>query len=425
MGTEHILSIGGVSCRELAETYGTPLMIYDQAEIERKLTSFRKHFVSDKLQTEVAYASKAFTCKALLQLVKAAGCSLDVVSGGELHCARGAGFPMEKVFFHGNNKPPAELSLILENGVGTVVLDNEMEAALLVEMAAEKLKVIDVLLRINPGVEAHTHQYIITANPDSKFGIYIGERQRIVDLLKLVQSSKFVHFKGFHAHIGSQIFDSQAFLSEIRTLAEFSKSIETELDLPVPFISLGGGFGAYYTEEDQPIPVEEICSLLVNACEEEAEKNALSLQKIIIEPGRSIVAEAGSTLYTVGFCKSNANKNYVFVDGGMADNIRPALYQAKYRCDVVTKADAPKTLTATVAGKCCESGDILIENASLPAVEPGDLLLVYTTGAYGYSMASNYNRLPRPAVVFAKDGQAKLVIRRETFEDLEHLELGL
>ena len=414
--------VGGVSCLQLAEKMGTPLQVYDQSLIERKLREYRTQFISDEFETGTVYASKAFLCGALLKLLKQEQFYLDVVSGGELYCAYKNEFPMERIVFHGNNKSQEELAQALNYGVGTVVLDNPEEAALLSVLAAEKRKRISVLLRVNPGIEAHTHKYIMTAHLDSKFGISIRKREEIVELLKKLQQDPYLDWKGLHSHIGSQIFDVQAFREEVRILAEFAESLEVENGLPVHTLDLGGGFAATYTEEDSPFSIEEGCRAILEAAKEEKDKRKLSLKRILIEPGRSLIAEAGSTLYRVGFRKQTENKRYIFVDGGMADNIRPALYEAKYNCDNISRPEAPKTVWTTVAGKCCESGDILIEDILLPETETGDLIRIYTTGAYGYSMASNYNRLPRPAVVFVKDGAAQCVLRRETFDDMDAYE---
>ena len=414
--------IGGVSCEALAEKMGTPLQIFDQEKIENRLQEYQTYFKSHRFETGVIYASKAFLCKAMLELLEEQNFCLDVVSGGELHCAKTSNFTMSRIFFHGNNKSQAELEQALEYGVGTVVLDNPEETELLISLAEEKRKRIDVLIRINPGIEAHTHKYIMTAHLDSKFGISIRKKEEIVNMIRSIEKSAFVNFEGIHAHIGSQIFDVQAFREEVRILAKFAEVLEKEDGIPVHTFDLGGGFAATYTAEDSPIPIQEACRAVLKACEEEADKRDLTLRRVFIEPGRSLIAEAGSTLYRIGFQKDTESKHYIFIDGGMADNIRPTLYQAKYNCDNISRLNEAKTVWTTVAGKCCESGDILIEDILLPPCENGNLLLVYTTGAYGYSMASNYNRLPRPAAVFVKNGNARCVLRRETFQDLEALE---
>ena len=416
-----VMQIGGVDLRRLAQKVGTPFLIYDETKVEQKLQAFRHHFAHPEFETQVVYAGKAFLCGKIVRMVHEAGCGLDVVSGGELAVALHAGMPAGHIVMHGNNKTPQELTAALEAGVGLIVLDNVQECRALAELAQRLQRHVNVLLRINPGVEAHTHEYIVTAHIDSKFGVSAADTKGWEAILKTVEASPWLHFRGLHAHIGSQIFEPQAFEAEIEALGALSKEMQ-EKGYPVGVWDLGGGFAAHYTEEDAPIPVEQVCKTILNACC--AQKAALSLdvQKVMIEPGRSIVGEAGTTVYTVGWFKSTPGKEYLFVDGGMADNIRPALYQAKYDCTAVDAPNTPADHTYTVAGKCCESGDILIEQAHLPEMKTGDLLAVHTTGAYCYSMSSNYNHLGRVPVVFAKDGRAELVIRRETAQDFVRLE---
>lgn len=419
---KNVLEISGVSVEQLANTCKTPLYIYDENKITAKLSQFHELFQSDEFDTEVLYASKAFTCKAMVELVGAYGLSLDVVSGGELYTAKQAAFPMDRVYFHGNNKSYEELQMALTYGVGTIVVDNAMECDMLLKAVRQSGKTVKTMLRVNPGVEAHTHKYIVTAHLDSKFGISIAKKDEIAAMIQTLTSVPQITFEGFHSHIGSQIFDKDAYVAEIETLAAFVYEMQNEYDIHINALNLGGGFAAYYTDEDHPIPLQDVCRTILNTCKEQKEKYQLPLKKIMIEPGRSIVAEAGSTLYRVGFQKQTENKKYIFVDGGMSDNIRPALYQAAYSCDIANRMNEEKCEKVTVAGKCCESGDILIEDVMLPKAQSNDLLILYTTGAYGYSMASNYNRLARPSVVFVKDGMARVVVKRESFEDLCNLE---
>lgn len=410
--------IGGVSCLELAKKVSTPLYIYDESKIEKQLKDFKAYFASDEIVCDVIYASKAFTCKAMVELVKQRDCSLDVVSGGELYVAKSVDFPMNRIYFHGNNKTLKELQMALDYGVGTIVLDNPMELDALLKLADEMKKEIHTLIRVNPGIEAHTHKYIVTAHIDSKFGISIQDKDTLVEMIRKMNQSEYVKFEGFHAHIGSQIFDMNAYVAEIETLMSFVNDLRNQYDISVTALNFGGGFAAYYTSADHPIPLKEVCSGIVETVLCEKQKYGLNIEKIMIEPGRSIVANAGSTIYEVGYIKKTKNKKYVFVDGGMSDNIRPALYQADYSCDIVNKIRDVKDELVCVAGKCCESGDILIEEIMLPKVTSGDILIIYTTGAYGYSMASNYNKLGKPAVVFAKDGKARIVVERENFENM-------
>lgn len=418
---ENILHIGGVSAEKLAASFGTPLMVYDEEILRKQLRDYQRFMKNETFSTRVMYAGKAFLCKAMAKLVHEEGASLDVVSGGELHCALAAGFPAKDIVFHGNNKTPEELRFALEAGIGTVVLDNLPECEALAELTKQTGTTVDVLLRVNPGVEAHTHKYIITAHPDSKFGVSAVRRDDLYAVLETAKKSGTLNFRGFHAHIGSQIFDKTAFAAEIEALASLAQEAE-QRGWPVEVLDLGGGFAARYTDEDAPIPIPEVCKTILETCTREAKERKLTLHEVWIEPGRSVAAEAGTTLYTVGWQKKTDHRQYVFVDGGMADNIRPALYEAQYSCDAATRMSEEKTQTYTIAGKCCESGDILIESAQLPPLKTGDLLAVYTTGAYCYSMASNYNHLGRPAVVFVRDGNVRCVLRRETPQDLLYLE---
>ena len=412
-----ILEIGGVSSDKLADVCGTPIFVYDQAELENQMQAYKRHFRSELFETEVIYASKAFTCQALLQLLKQNGFGLDVVSGGELYLADQADFPMEQVYLHGNNKTQSELEMALSLGCKTIVIDNIMECRRLIDIAEQMRKEVRTFIRINPGITAHTHKYIITGDLDSKFGVTLKEESLILEMISLINSSQYVDFDGFHVHIGSQIFDLRAYEALIERMVKFIKNLKIKHMIETKCLDLGGGFGVRYTEEDEPNSILEVCSRLINKCEAELKANGMQIKKIMIEPGRSIVAEAGSTLYRVGFMKDTPNKSYLFIDGGMTDNIRVALYDARYECDIANKMDLEKSNKYTIAGKCCESGDILIEDAMLPKAEQGDTLIVYVTGAYGYSMASNYNRMNKPAVVFVKDGKARVVIKGESYSD--------
>ena len=418
---DDVLQIGGVDLRRLARGVGTPLMVYDEGALRKRMAQYTRFFRHPTLETQVAYAGKAFLCSQMVKLVEEAGWWLDVVSGGELHCALQGGMPPGRILFHGNNKTPQELTAALEGGVGTVVVDNLPECRRLTALARGLRKPVNALVRVNPGVEAHTHQYIVTAHIDSKFGISVARKEELYEALAELGGCEYTTFQGFHAHIGSQIFDPQAFVAEIGQLAALSQEAEAR-GYPIPVWDLGGGFAARYTDEDAPIPIDQACRTILEACAREKADRSLSLAKVLIEPGRSVVGEAGTTVYTVGWLKSTPGREYLFVDGGMADNIRPALYQAKYRCTPVERPSAPPARTYTVAGKCCESGDILIQEAPLPVMKTGELLAVHTTGAYCYSMASNYNHLGRPPVVFVRDGKARLVLRREEPQDLLRLE---
>lgn len=417
------LQIGGVSCRSLADEFGTPLYVYDESKIISQAKAAVTNFASEKFVTQVVYASKAFSSKTLFRLLADEGLGFDVVSGGELYCAIKTGVDMSEVYFHGNNKSDEEIAMALDAGVGYFVIDNIMECDRLLAIAEKKKAGVKALLRINPGISAHTHEYIMTSKPDSKFGIYIENKEQIEAIVNKLAESDLIKLAGFHSHIGSQIVDSESFEKALGTMIGFLADMKTSLGLDGMELSIGGGFGIRYVEEDKPVSLGEMCANLVGYAEAALEKNGVSISKLITEPGRSMVGEAGYTLYTIGDMKKSGDKNYIFVDGGMSDNIRPALYDAEYTGSLPEKLSENAEITYCVAGKNCESGDILIHEIKLPKAEPGDLLAVYSTGAYGYSMASNYNRLGRPAVVFAKDGKAKLVMRRETYEDQYSLEV--
>lgn len=414
--------IGGVPISQLAQQYGTPLYVYDEQYLRDMLGTYQREFRSAEFETGVLYASKAFSCKAIIRLIEEYGFCLDVVSDGELVTAMQAGYDCKNIFFHGNNKTLNELNLAKQAGVGTIVVDNRMEAELIRTVYADAAEPVHTLLRVNPGIEAHTHQYIVTAHVDSKFGISFLNEEELIETIRILQSGNNVVFDGIHAHIGSQIFDGQAFAEEIRKLFAFAAHLKEDYDITIHTIDIGGGFAVRYTDADSPIPIGEVCRMILNTASEENRKLNGQIKRLLIEPGRSIVAEAGYTIYTVGGIKKTPNKTYLFVDGGMSDNIRPALYQAEYDAFLAGKENEPAETEYTVAGKCCESGDILIQKIRLPKAEPGDLLVMKTTGAYGYSMASHYNKLLLPAVVFAKDGTSRTVIRRETYEHMLSLE---
>ena len=412
-----VLKIGGVPVTELKERYGTPLYVYDEEKLLHQCRQYSQYFSCDAFDTEVLYASKAFSCIEMLRLVKNQGLSVDVVSMGELFTALKAGISPDRIYFHGNNKTLEEIRYALDNHVQKFIVDNLQEAYLLVEEMKTRDYVLHVLLRINPCIEAHTHAYIQTANIDSKFGIHLESISQIVDLIQTLKQSNHIVFDGFHAHIGSQIFEKEAFVKEIETMFSLIDTMQKK-GILCNTLNLGGGFAVHYTDEDQPIPISVFSSVILETCQKMQELYHTNIQKILIEPGRSIVAEAGSTLYTVGFIKKTPHKKYVFVDGGMSDNIRPSLYQAKYEADIVNHMDQKKTEIVCVAGKCCESGDILIDSIALSPCDSGDLLMVYSTGAYGFSMFNNYNRNLRPAVVFVKEGNSRLVVKRETLQEL-------
>ena len=412
------LNISGVGVSELKAQYGTPLYVYDENMLVNQCRTFINNFKSSKFNTEVLYASKAFSCLEVLRIASREGLGVDVVSLGEIHTAYKAGYNMKKAYFHGNNKTREELKYALEVGVGTIVIDNDYEYEMINEIVRESGNTVDVLLRINTGIDAHTHEYIKTAKDDSKFGYSVYD-ETIYDLIADINNQSNLNFVGFHSHIGSQIFEKTSFFEAVKVVMEFTKKVQERLGLTISVLNLGGGFGVYYTEEDRPFELAEFLREYIEVVERESDNFGLDLTKVVIEPGRSLTCNAGSTLYSVGGVKKTfAGREYVFVDGGMADNPRYALYKAKYEAMLANKMNEEADTTYTVAGKCCESGDMLVMDVKLPKAEQGNLLLVSSTGAYNYSMSSNYNRLPKLPVVFVKDGTSRLVVKGETLEDL-------
>lgn len=412
------LSISKVGVSELKAQYGTPLYVYDENMLVNQCRTFINNFKSSRFSTEVLYASKAFSCLEVLRIASREGLGVDVVSLGEIHTAYKAGYDMRRAYFHGNNKTREELQYALEVGVGTIVVDNDYEYEMINEIVRESGNTVDVLLRINTGIDAHTHEYIKTAKDDSKFGYSVYD-ETIYDLIADINNQSNLNFVGFHSHIGSQIFEKTSFFEAVKVVMEFTKKVQERLALTISVLNLGGGFGVYYTEEDRPFELAEFLREYIEVVERESDNFSLDLTKVVIEPGRSLTCNAGSTLYSVGGVKKTfAGREYVFVDGGMADNPRYALYKAKYEAMLANKMNEQADTTYTVAGKCCESGDMLVMDAKLPKAEQGDLLLVSSTGAYNYSMSSNYNRLPKLPVVFVKDGTSRLVVKGETLEDL-------
>ncbi len=418
------LTIGGVDVQDLAQRFGTPLYIMDEELIRQRCRAYVSAFREYYPNAEVAYASKAFLCTAMVALVEQEGLSLDVVSGGEIATAVKAGFPMERTYFHGNNKTPEELELALKVGVGRIIVDSVQELELLNRVAGDMGIIPKIYLRLTPGVSAHTHHYISTGQLDSKFGIPI-EMGLAMEATKKALALPYVALTGFHCHIGSQIFDLEGFRVAAGTMLRFIAAVREETGFEAGELNLGGGLGIRYTEEDAPTTPQALVKVLTEAVKVYCADYQLNLPKLVIEPGRSIVGEAGTTLYTIGTVKEIPGvRTYVSVDGGMGDNIRPALYQSEYDCVVANKLDSPAEKVVTVAGRYCESGDkLLVDTRVAVDVAPGDLLAVFATGAYNYSMASHYNRYPKPAVVFVRDGEADLVVRRESFEEMAAFDL--
>lgn len=419
------LEIGGVDTLDLAHQFGTPLYIFDVALIRQRARSFKNTFEKLGVKAQVAYASKAFSTIAMVQIAEEEGLSLDVVSGGELYTALEAGFPMKRVHFHGNNKSEEELAMAVDHRIGCVVIDNFYELGLLAAICEEKRTNINVLLRVTPGIEAHTHEYILTGQEDSKFGFDLQNGQADRALAEVLKSSR-LNLLGIHCHIGSQIFETTGFLLATRKIFEKLNQWKELFSFESKVLNLGGGFGIRYTSEDAPIPASQYVEEIIGEVKSQAGRFSMEVPEIWIEPGRSLVGDAGTTLYQIGSRKDVPNvRKYVSVDGGMSDNIRPALYEAKYEAVLAHKPLEKPDETVAIAGKCCESGDMLIWDLPLPKAEGKDILAVFCTGAYGYSMANNYNRLPRPPVVFVENGETRLVVRRETYEDIVRLDLPL
>ncbi|MDF2673340.1 MAG: lysA [Clostridiales bacterium] len=411
------LSISGCDCVELAKKYGTPLYVMDEDEIRRRCRDIKKYHM-DKYKGLAVYASKAFLNKEMCRIINSEGLGLDVVSGGELYTAASVDFPMDKVIFHGNNKGYKELEMAVEKGVGRIVIDNFYEIVNLEKILAPMERKINVMIRIIPGIDGHTHEFIQTGQVDSKFGFSLidGSALKAVEIIK---NSKFLKLKGIHAHIGSQLDENIIYKKEIEVLTEFAKSILDKFGIELDELNVGGGFGIYYVNGDIRRDISFFTNLINDTVIMEFKRHNLKRPTVIIEPGRWIAGEAGITLYTVGAIKDiKGIRKYISVDGGMTDNPRPPLYGAKYTAVVANNKDAIESEKVTIAGKCCESGDILIKDIELPKVKSGDIIAVLSTGAYNYSMSSNYNRNSRPAVVMVKDGMDRLIVKRETYEDI-------
>ncbi len=417
VSVDGVLKFGGADVTALAKEFGTPLFILDAGKIRQNMRAYREAIEEAYAgHGIVQYASKAFSTKEICRIAAEENLGLDVVSGGELYTALSAGFPAERICFHGNNKGMDELTYALESGVGRIVADSEEELVILDTLLEGKEKKPGILLRIRPGIEAHTHDFIQTGQEDSKFGVSLqnGEALRIL-------CTPFSNFRivGVHCHIGSQIFEDAPFILAAERMMELMHAVYTKTGHILEELDLGGGFGIRYTAKDSPRPYKEAMLSTIGAVKKAAEKLGLPLPKLLVEPGRSIVGEAGITVYSVGSIKEIPGiRKYVSVDGGMADNPRFIMYGAEYDAVLPERPDAEREEVVTICGKCCESGDILIRDIKMPKMVRGDLLAILSTGAYNYSMSSNYNRLPRPAVVMAEDGNVKLCVRRESYEDL-------
>ncbi len=424
INNEGHLTVGGCDTVALAKEFGTPVYVFDENEIRKNLRTFRdsmkEYYGGNGL---AVYASKAFNCKEMCRICAREGTGIDVVSGGELYTALSVGFPAENIVFHGNNKTYAELCAAVENGVGRIVVDNIDELEMLSRIAAEQGKTAGIMFRIKPGIDAHTHDFIKTGQIDSKFGFAL-ETGEAMDAVKKALATPNVKLRGLHCHIGSQIFDIDPFELAAKVMLELYKAVKDETGAELEELNLGGGFGIKYLESENPKPYGEYMKNVSAIVKEYCEKLGLKMPFVLIEPGRSVVGAAGLTLYTVGSVKKIPDiRTYVSIDGGMTDNPRYALYHADYEVVCANKANEERNEVVTVAGKCCESGDLIQENTKLQAVEAGDILAVLSTGAYNYSMSSNYNRIPRPPVVMVKDGEARVVVRRETYADVANCDI--
>lgn len=412
------LNIAGVSAVDLAKEYGTPLYVMDEQLIRDNCRRFYSYFKASEGQNKIAYAGKAFLTIAMCEIIKSEGLFLDVVSGGELYTAYKADFPLEKVYFHGNNKTIDEIYMAVKLGVGTFVVDNLNEIEIVNEAAKEKGIIQRIILRITPGIEAHTHEYIKTGQIDSKFG-FTTLNNELEEVIKTVLSLSNIKLAGLHCHIGSQIFELEPFRDAVRVMTSLVKDIKEKFNYGIEELDLGGGFGVYYNKGDEPKEIEDFCRVIIEETKSKCKEYGINHPILVIEPGRAIVANAGITLYTVGSIKDiPLVRKYVAVDGGMTDNIRPALYNAEYQCVLVSKVSEPCMEVVTIAGKCCESGDILIEGVKLPKVTSGDIIAVLSTGAYGYSMSNNYNKIPKAPVVLVSEGQHRLICKRQTYKDM-------
>lgn len=409
-----ILEVGGIEIPELVKKFGSPLYIYDFETIDSITKDFKKAFEGRDIH--MMYAAKAFMTKAICKIMQKENFGLDCVSAGELYTAHSADFDMKNIVFNGNNKTCEELRIAIDFGVQLFSVDNFTEAKNLDKVAKEKNVKVNILLRITPGIECHTHEYIQTGNIDSKFGFDLSQIDEIVSLV--VNDYKNLNLVGLHAHLGSQIFETQVYHDAVEVMMREAKLIKDKFGLNLDTFNIGGGAGIKYVESDEPISIYEIADVVKNSFDENCAKYRIEKPHLYIEPGRCIVGTAGITVYTVGSYKNVPNgKKYVALDGGMADNIRPALYEAEYTAEKVSDIDVEKE-TVTLAGRYCESGDILIKNVEMPKLQEGDLICLYDTGAYCYSMSSNYNRTLKPSVVLVKDGKAQIMVKRQTFEEL-------
>jgi diaminopimelate decarboxylase len=419
------LAIGGCDVVDLAATHGTPLFIYDELTLRDQCRAYASAFASRTDLFEIVYASKAFSCRAMCELVAEEGLSLDVAAGGELTAARLAAFPPERIYFHGNNKSRAEIELGLEMGIGHFVVDSLREIARLDELAGARGMRQSALVRLTPGVKPTTHSYVQTGQQDSKFGFGLADGQA-EEAVRRVLAAGNLDLVGVHAHIGSQIFDLSSYRAAIEVLFAALAEWRARHGFECCLFNMGGGLGIRYTESDQPSSIAQFAAAAIDAVSEQVEHHGLTMPKLLVEPGRSISGTSAVTAYRVGTVKEIPGvRTYVAVDGGMSDNIRPMLYGSRYEALIANKADVPATVEVTVAGKHCESGDMLVRDVLVAPPEPDDVLVTPATGAYCYALANNYNGQPRPAVVIVGDGRSRVIIDRETTEDVVRLQRPL
>lgn len=419
MKKNRILKIDNISSEYIVEKYGTPVIVMEENKIIKNCQLYKNsidEFYAGKGM--VYYASKAFSCKEIYRIIMNEGLGIDVVSKGELYTALSVGFPVENIIFHGNNKSEEELRYAIENSVGRIVIDNFEEISIISDLGKKYNKNINIILRVKPGVDAHTHDFIKTGQIDSKFGFGI-ENQEAIEIIKYILKYENIKFKGIHCHIGSQIFSIDPFIHTAEIMMNFILDIKKQFDIDIEELNLGGGYGIKYTDDDNPPDYREYMKEISKIIFKISKDNGIEVPYIMIEPGRSIVGESGTTLYRVGGEKCIKNvRNYLSIDGGMIDNPRYILYQAEYDMIIANKCDLKKDKLYTIAGKCCESGDIIGKDILLQDAKKDDILAVFSTGAYNYSMASNYNRIPRPAVISVKDGNDKLIVKRESYDDI-------
>jgi diaminopimelate decarboxylase len=417
------LVISGCDVVDLAEEFGTPLYLFDEPTLRQKCREFKDEFCKYYPDTLVIYASKAVLNRALALIFKEEGLGLDVVSGGELSIAYSVDFPLDKVYFHGNNKTPEELYLALDWGVGRIVVDNSYELELLDKLAGERGISQDILLRLTPGVDPHTHQYTTTGTIESKFGFPLATGQA-EEAVKQAFSASHLNLLGFHFHLGSPLYEIQPYKLAMELVLRFAQEMVNKFGFDLHEFDIGGGFAISYTLDSKVPAIADYAETIIGKLNSLLSGLGLNRPRLIIEPGRAVVGQAGVVLYKVGAIKEIPGiKKYVCVDGGISDNIRPALYGAKHAALVANKALREKREMVAIAGKLCESGDILVKDINLPKVCHGDIITIPVCGAYSIPMASNYNAMPRPAVVMVKEGQARLIRRRETYQDLMSLDL--